>query len=197
MQVLVKNIYCQDLQTKGLSQTFWDPDSYEMGAEFSVSSVMELSGTLGLSPYFVVDARVAFMVSQLNKGSVYVRGLGDLAATLALMKAGSGYVENITKKLDQYIKEYLPSNPLKEEKLYQQILTFGEKTIDSSLWDRLSPGGFYYMGVTEGELNPSGVYFEAFGKLWPYGEATEFGWRFGPDIQGLSGFEFAKLRKSA
>lgn len=195
MQVLVKNIYCADVK-HGLNPYFWDSDSFEIGPHFSMSSLLDLTDSLGLSPYFVLDAKLAFMISQLGKGNIYIRGIGELASTAALMKAGNGYVSGDQERLKKYISEYLPSDPLSVAETYQQVLTFGETDIDSSLWEKLSPGGFYYLGTRDSSLKLSAGKFEAFGKLWPSGEPTEFGWRFGKETPELSGFEFAKIKKS-
>jgi hypothetical protein len=37
--------------------------------------------------------------------------------------------------------------------------------------------------------------FEAFGKVWPIGSPTEFGWKFQDSLSGLNEFEFTKIKK--
>lgn len=196
MQVLVKNIYCADLKSHGLNPYFWDSECFEIGPHFSMSSLLDLTDSLGLSPYFVLEAKMAFMVSQLGKGDIYLRGVGALTATAALMKAGTGYVSGDQESLKQYITEYLPADPITHKDSYQQVLTFGETEIDSSVWEKLRPGGFYFLGTDNKTMKLSDKKFEAFGKLWPSGEPTEFGWRFGKETPELSGLEFAKIKKS-
>lgn len=164
-----------------------------MGPVFSMSSLMSLTDTLGLSPYFVLDPKSAFLISRLDKGSVYIHGTGALAAVAAMARTGRGFFQD-GKKLDDYIKEYLPFNPLHEDEEYEQILSFGHNKIDPSLWKKLKKGGFYILGAQE-KLDLTGFQFEAFGKLWPVGEATEFGWRFDSEESGLTKFETAKLKK--
>lgn len=160
-----------------------------------MTSLMDLTNPLGLSPYFVVDAGMAFMISRVEKGRIYIRGPGELGSTAILMKAGEGFVAGDRNKLRQYIREYLPSDPLVESESFEQILTFGENRVDPVLWEKLNPGGFYQLGVKAGPIDLSGFKFEAFGKLWPWGQATEFGWRFDDETPGLTGFEFARIKK--
>lgn len=163
-----------------------------------MTSLMELTDPLGLSPFLVVDARVGFTLYMLNKGrALYTRNAGALGALGAHIISGAAVTHNEDpKKFDQYAKEYLPHPVEVASEPYDQILCFNSKTIDPVLWNKLEVGGFYILATTESSLtiNPPGK-FEAFGKIHPKGMPTEFGWKFSEENIGLLGLEVAKIKK--
>lgn len=198
MQVLVKNPYAVALPAKNVSQSFWSDDCLYMAPEFSMTSLMELTDPLGLSPFLVVDARVGFTLNLLKKGrSLLTRNVGALGAIGAHIISQSAITHHEDpKKFDLYAKEYLPHKVDAGTEPYDQILCFNSKAIDPVFWKKLEVGGFYILATTEGSLsiNPPGK-FEAFGKIWPKGMATEFGWKFKEENLGLQGLEIAKIKK--
>lgn len=195
MQILVKNTYGPELKLSDVKESFWSDDCLYMGDSFSLSDLMEQTDLVGLSPFYFLDPRVAFGLFQLKEGSLYARGLGSVGTVAAFMMCKEGWCAENRDQILKNIKEYLPFNPLKDSKTYDQIMTFGEKKIDDQLWEKLKVGGFYYLSSTSGKIDLGDKKFEAFGKLWPIGEATEFGWKFNSKVSGLENFEFAKVKK--
>lgn len=198
MQVLVKNPYAVALPAKNVTPSFWSDDCLYMQNTFSMTSLMELTDPLGLSPFLVVDARVGFSINLLKKGrSLLTRNIGALGAIGAHIISQSAITHHEDpKKFDQYVKEYLPHKVESGTEPYDQILCFNSKTIDPVYWNKLEVGGFYILATTEGSLTikPPGK-FEAFGKIWPKGMSTEFGWKFTEENIGLQGLEIAKIKK--
>jgi hypothetical protein len=198
MQVLVKNPHAPAIHPNGVINSFWSEDCLYMDATFSMTSLMQLSDPVGFSPFLVLDARVAFSIFQLNIGSsLYTRQLGTLGVIGAHLVSNSLVThEEDKKKFDQYSKEYLPENIETVSSSFDQILTFNAREIDQDLWDKLKVGGTYIVASSRGavSVNVRGK-FEAFGKLWPVGEATEFGWKFNNNEWGLEDFEICKLQK--
>lgn len=163
---------------------------------------MDPSDSVGLSPFLVLDGKIAFLISQLAKaGTTYARNLGPLGLVGAHIHAGSKFVhEEDQKKVSRYLEEYLPKenqNIVIQTESYDQVVVFNENTIDQNLWKKLNVGGYYLIASDKSaiQIDLEHEEFEAFGKLWPYGESTEFGWRFKEEEWGLAHYEFAKIRK--
>lgn len=203
MQVLVKNPFSQSkLEAKNVIESFWGSDCLYLGAAFSMSSLMGHSEMVGLSPFLVLDAKIAFLISQMNPVNVtHAQQLGPLGLIGAKIKSGSTFVhEEDQKKLNRYEEEYLPKdNQLitSRDETYDQVVAFGSHTINQELWKKLDVGGFYLLASDKDsiQINLEHEEFEAFGKRWPFGVPTEFGWRFKEEEWGLNNYEFAKIRK--
>ncbi len=167
-----------------------------------MSSLMDPSDTVGLSPFLVLDSKIAFLISQLNKvNTTFARNLGPLGLIAAAIQSGSRFVhEEDQKKVSRYLEEYLPKesqNIVSQEITYDQVVVFGEISIDQNLWKKLNVGGYYLIASDKSavQIDLEHEEFEPFGKLWPLGASTEFGWRFEEDDLGLSHYEFTKIRK--
>lgn len=202
MQVLIENPYAPlKHRPLGLVPSFWSENAFYIGNHFSMGSLMEESTRFNLSPFAVLDARVAFLLGQVNKGtSILARNIGPLAVVVAHFDSLSVTHNEDRKKVDSYLKEYLPPKEVKvspELDHYDQIVVFGECDIQDHLWEKLKVGGYYILAsYSEGlQISKPGTDFEAMGKIWPHGEATEFGWKFTEEELGLFGFEFCKLKK--
>lgn len=198
MQVLVKNPNASPITAPGLTPSFWSEEVLFMGPMFSMTSLMELSDPLGLSPFLVIDAKIAFLLSLMNKGqSLYARKIGALGVVAAHIISGAGLTHHEEhKKVERYSSEYLKHSIPAAVAPYDQVVVFGETSVDPELWKQLKTGGTYIFGSTSVPMfvNPPGT-FDALGKLWPEGLATEFGWRFNDDQWGLCDLEVYKLKK--
>lgn len=197
MQVLVKNPFTPVLSLPGTIASFWSPECLYMDHDFSFGRTMELSSALKLSPFLALDPKIAFLISNADKKVSLCRGIGILGAIGLHFMTGENVItsDNDIKRETRYVNEYLPHNPLITAGKFEQVVVYGNHQIDRSLWDLLPVNGTYIMGFMNRELDTSNVHFEAFGKLWPYGEANEFGWQFEEENWGLSGFKFYKFRK--
>jgi hypothetical protein len=198
MQVLVKNKYAQELEIENIHETFWDSNSYYMDENFTMSSIFELSDPLGFSPFYFLDPRVSFLISQMNwGGDLIIRGVGPIGTVAALGKVDRGMHFEDQTKVNNTINEYLPKSNVETLLSYDQVVVFGEQKIDEVLWKNLRPGGFYLLGSITGKINPLVDQYEPFGKMWPLGMPTETGWKFNDSKSGLVEFEFTKLKKLA
>ena len=196
MQVLVKNPFAPLLKVPGTFPSFWSPECLMMDQDFSFGKAVELSLVLSYSPFLTLDPKIAFLLSMADQKKTYARGIGLLGLVgLHFYTRQEILRDQDGKQLDRYVKEYLPASPFKDALDIEQVVVFDESIIDRDLWDKLPVGGTYVMGFTQGKFNSNGVSFEAFGKLWPYGEANEFGWQFDEDNWGLGHFKFNKIRK--
>ncbi len=196
MQVLVKNSFAQEIELKGTHESFWDPNVFYVDETFSISDLINLSDPLGFSPYYFLDPRVAFLISQLHKGGeLFARGLGPVG-TVATMGAVQKVMHTEDpQKVSRVIEEYLPHSNVQNLSNYDQVIVFGENKVDEILWKKLRVGGFYLIGSIQGSIEHPKEAFEAFGKLWPMGIPTEFGWRFQDSLSGLNEFELMKIKK--
>jgi hypothetical protein len=80
--------------------------------------------------------------------------------------------------------------------LPDQMIIFGEHSIRKNLWEKLEVGGTFILGATQQKITIDPAYdFEAFGSLYPVGEATEFGWRINDENIGMEWFEVLKVKK--
>lgn len=202
MQVLVENPYSPlDARPLGLSPSFWSPSTYYFSPHFSMGNLMSESIKLGLSPYVVVDARVALFLSQLTKGtSVYTRNLGALGVVVAQFVSLSVTHNEDSKKVANYLKEYITPKEMiiaPDLALYDQVVIFGECDIQDHLWEKLKVGGYYLLAsYSEGlQITRKKEEYAVVKMSWPQGKETEFGWRFDEEELGLFGFEFTKLKK--
>jgi hypothetical protein len=201
MQVLVKNHYapCQ-LPLSQVVPSFWLEACLYPTGTFSMSSMMDPRDLLGLSPFLVLDAKVAFAISQLSPSALlYGKNLGPLGTLAAHLLSGCQLLpQEHPQKFARYLKEYLPPDEqqiFSDSRAFDQVISLGENKLDLELWRELPVGGLYLMGGEKLELELAGGDFEALGKLWPYGEATEFGWQFHEESLGLDNFHFCKLKK--
>lgn len=203
MQVLVKNhLALSKVEPQNVIESFWSEKCLYLGANFSMSLLMDLSDPVSLSPFLVLDAKVAFLISQLNPvATTYARQLGPLGLIGAHLMTNSKFIhEEDPKKIGRYLDEYLPKSQqdiVSGEEKYDQVVVFGESVVKPELWNKLKVGGFYILASDKAPITIDLSYeeFEAFGKRWPYGQPTEFGWRFKEEEWGLKDYEFAKIRK--
>ncbi len=203
MQVLVKNPFSPSkLEAKNVIESFWGSDCLYLGPAFAMSSLMDPSESVGLSPFMVLDAKIAFLISQMNSvGCTCAEQLGPLGLVAAKIKSGSSFVhKEDQKKLSRYGEEYLPKDNqviTTESGSFDQVVVFGSNTINQDLWKNLNVGGYYLLASDKESIRIDLEHeeFEAFGKRWPFGMPTEFGWRFNQEEWGLDNFEFAKIRK--
>jgi hypothetical protein len=191
MKVLVKNPFNSDCPTLGLTPSFWDDDTYYPQADFSFGKIMTLIGPLGLSPYLLLDPKISFLSSLAQKGDTYCRGLGPLGV-LAVYFRSEGKISSPDRE-ERYEIEYLPSKPKEAMPSFDQIVIFGETHVDLKLWDQLKVGGRYVLGA-QGDLFLN-VNAETYGRHWPLGMPTEYGWKFDVKDLGLENFELMILKK--
>lgn len=196
MVVLIKNPFALEISSVGLEPSFWSSEHLIPGDHFSLSKSLGETLLVGYSPYLVLDAKVAFVISEAAKKDAFCRGLGALGTVgvYVTTRCPVGHNEN-PEKFKSYVEEYLPADPTKNWQGYEQIITFGESSIDPELWSKLKVGGYYLLGSQVPIVIKPGSLFEALGRPWPYGGPTEFGWKFNEVHFGLSHFEFVKIRK--
>lgn len=200
MQVLVRNTYGTYVRPSHVFESFWSNDCLFLGPTFPMTSLMELNDSTGLSPFLVLDAKMAFLIHQLETSKTLVtKNLGPLATIGAHLLSGAKIYHNVDKKkFAQYVKEYLPQNPEAKEKVWDQVIVFNEPKINPAFWQKLKIGGYYILATTKQsiELEVKGK-FHIIKSKWPKGQETETGWRFSEEELGLEDLEFTKIRKVA
>jgi hypothetical protein len=203
LQVLIQNhFYREKISPKGLTCSFWSSSAYFIDSTFSINSTLNQEDSIGPSPYFIVDAKIALLISLLKVGkNTYVRGIGSMGTVAAISQTQSE-VHNIEDEIEiaKYKEEYFPKTklPLIKTDFYGQVVTLNETTIDRELWAKLAIDGIYILGgsISEIQIDLMPKQFEAIGNFWPIGEATEHGWCFkNLNELGLTNFEFFRLRK--
>jgi hypothetical protein len=198
MQVLVQNPYSTPIHQTHVYPSFWSESCLYLGSAFSMTSLMDMNNPLDLSPFLVLDAKMAFFISQLEKSSFLIcKNLGPLGTIGSHIFSSSKIAHNEDqKKVARYVKEYFPASPLSSEGDLDQVIVYNESKIYQELWDKLRVGGTYLIASLKVplEINLSGT-FEAAKLSWPNGMSTEYGWRFFEDDWGLNEFEYAKLKK--
>lgn len=203
MQVLLKNPYAGiDLKDLDVFPSFWSEDCLFMGPRFSMSSLMQVSDPVGLSPYLILNSQIAFLLSLLEqRTTTLAHNLGPLGTVGAyLFTKNSMIYREDESKIKKYLGEYVPKDQGMPavQTLPDQMIIFGENTIRQSLWEKLAVGGVFILGVSKQKITIDPTFkFEALGKLYPSGEATEFGWRFDDENIGMEEFEVVKLKKLA
>lgn len=181
----------------GTFPSFWSEECLYMDKDFSFGRAIGLTSALRFSPFLSLDPQVAFLIAQADQKVSFCRGIGALGAIgLHFFTRDKLIFGEESKKLDQYVSEYLLKNPFTSDIPFEQVVVFGDDQIDLELWKKLPVGGTYILGCNRNTVRFSGITFEAFGKLWPYGEATEFGWKFQEEELGLNNFYFFKIKKS-
>lgn len=200
MQVLVKNNFGKPIRPQDVIESFWSDDCLLLGPTFPMTSLLEINDGTGPSPFLVLDAKMAFFIKQLTKSkTLAAKNLGPLATIGAHIVSGAkiAHTED-KKKFIQYVKEFLPTNPEVKETSFDQVIVYGESSINPTLWKKLKVGGHYLLATAQGPLviNPTGK-FKMIRTTWPKGYETKFGWRFDEEDSGLENFEFTKLRKLA
>ncbi len=158
-----------------------------MTPDFSLSSMIYFSAEVDLSPFFLLEMRTAILISLVQKGTIFIRGLGALGGVATLSYSGSGHLEGDKNKIMSYMEEYAPHNLLKEEISYQQVLVLGEHCPDPMLWRKLLPGGHYILGF-DGKISTSDFKAGPSKRAYSEGTPTEIGWKY-------QSFEFVKLVK--
>ena len=201
MQVLLKNPEAKEILIfEGIIPTFWSQNAFFITPDFSLSSFLNQSEELEYSPFLSLDARISFLVSQLAPNeNIYAKKLGALGVIATHFTHKHIDHNEDALKLKHYAEEYLPQSLEMAFKgtSYQQVIVFDEEDIDLALWRKLEVGGHYLVGSIKQDIaiNLPPESFEAVGKLWPYGSATEFGWSFQEEDFGLKEFRFVKIKK--
>lgn len=201
MQVLLKNPEAKEnLIFEGIIPTFWSQNAYFLSSDFSLATFLSQSETFKYSPFLSLDARISFLISQLSSSlATYARNLGALGVVALRFTHQNIEHNEDPQKVKHYAEEYLPENSKIAFKgpSYQEVVVFNEQSIDLALWGKLEVGGYYLLGSIDQDItiNLSSDCFEAVGRLWPFGEASEFGWIFCEEDYGLKNFRFLKIKK--
>ena len=201
MQVFVKNPFgASQPKTVGLYESFWSADAYIVTEDFDFSQSLVAEGEL--SPFLAIDMRVSLLVSLLRPGeSLGCYGLGAMGVLACYFQTRAAIRHDLAARaFEEVLEEYLPREHqelIKSPKTpLDQVLLLGEEHLREAQAN-LKVNGKLIIGQLSGAVSfsPHPDDYEAFGSLWPEGEATEFGWRFKEETLGLEGLEFAKFVK--
>ena len=147
-QVLVRNPEVSDpTQDMGLIPTTWDPASFWMGESFSFSRSFSSATPETLSPFFLLEARAAFLLSLLDLNSdTFLAGTSELSSLLFFLRSQS--VVHATTSFESHLSEYTQKIPKKilETQLFSQMVIW-DQVLDASLY-RLTPHGRVFLVST-------------------------------------------------
>jgi hypothetical protein len=154
MQVLVKNIHGAYFKPSNVFESFWSKNCLFLGPTFSMTSLMELTDPTSLSPYLVLDAKIAFYIYQLDLSETLLsKSLGPLGTIGAHLISGAKIFHNEDqKKMERYIKEYLLVSPVETGGVIEQVIVYNERKIDANLWEKLKIGGNYLIASSKEPL---------------------------------------------
>jgi len=105
-KVLVSNPEIEmNTQEQNLIPTTWDAQSFWMGEGFSFSQSFASTATQSLSPFLLLEARSAFLISLLDTHrDTYLAGVSPLSSLLFFLRSSKQVVS--TLPFDQHLKEY-------------------------------------------------------------------------------------------
>ena len=103
-KVLVSNPEV-NAQAQGLIPTTWDEQSFWMDEGFSFSQSFASTNPNELSPFLLLEARSAFLISLLDtQRDTYLAGVSPLSSLLLFLRSTKKIVS--TLPFDKYLKEY-------------------------------------------------------------------------------------------
>ena len=171
--VLVRNPEVSDrAQDLGLIPTTWDPASFWMGENFAFSRSFSSTTPSALSPFFLLEARAAFLLSLLDLNSdTYLAGTSELSSLLFFLRSQA--VVHATTSFEAHLGEYTQKMPKKisETQLFSQMVIWDQPLLANL--SRLTPHGRVFLVST---LNmptvPAGFSFE---ESFSYEKDSEIG----------------------
>ncbi len=171
--VLVRNPEVSDpTQDLGLIPSTWDPSSFWMGESFAFSRSFSSTKREALSPFFLMEARAAFLLSLLDLNSdTYLAGTSELCSLLFFLRSKA--VVHATTSFDSHLDEYTQKNPKKilETQLFSQMVIWNQ-SLATGLY-RLAPHGRIFLVSTQSLPSvPEGFSLEA---SFSYEEDSEIG----------------------
>lgn len=146
--VLVRNPEVSDCaQDEGVIPTTWDPASFWMGENFAFSR--SFSSTTGetLSPFFLLEARAAFLLSLLDLNTdTFLAGTSELSSLLFFLRSKA--VVHATTSFESHLPEYTHKMPKKllETQLFSQMVIW-DQALAANLY-RLTPHGRVFLVST-------------------------------------------------
>ncbi|MBY0517474.1 MAG: hypothetical protein K2P81_11220 [Bacteriovoracaceae bacterium] len=202
MQVLVKNPWANFEVPKTLDESFWSSNSFYLKKDFSFSSMFELD--TDFSPFLSLDMRMSFISSLPREGqSLSCQGVSALTLIACFFQTKTHIFHDLPEaELTPLLNEYLPADLhhffSRSQGPTDQVLILNHEPDLLMLNEKLMKKGRLILVSTQGAIafSPHPKDYEAWGRLWPMGEATEFGWRFTKDCVGLEGLEFSQFNKS-
>lgn len=171
--VLVRNpevsVPAQDV---GLIPTTWDPSSFWMGENFSFSRSFSSTIPEAFSPFFLIEARAAFLLSLLDLNSdTYLAGTSELSSLLFFLRSQA--VVHATTSFDSHLREYTHKIPKKilETQLFSQMVIWDQSEV--ATLSRLTPHGRVFLVSTLSlPLVPAGFSLE---ESFSYEKDSEIG----------------------
>lgn len=109
----------------GLIATNWDEDSFWASEQFRFSGAFESSAQLTYSPFALVEARLSFLLSCLDKNlPTYLLGVPPLASLMYCLRSQApvGSSEDFASYRNEYTSRVLPAT----SQAYQQVLALNQ-----------------------------------------------------------------------
>lgn len=171
-QVLVRNpeIDLKEMP-QGLWPTTWDEFSFWMEPNFSLARALSLTSQQELSPFLLLEARMAFLVSVLDlKTDTYLAGMSELSSLLFFLRTHKPLfsTSDFSRVLAEYTqRQFIPS----PEKSFPQMVIW-EDDLSRHLSHLALHARLYLASSKQLPDVPSGFCQEM---KWSYGEGSEIG----------------------
>ncbi len=159
-------------QIQGLIPTTWDEQSFWMDEGFSFSQSFGSTNPQELSPFLLLEARSAFLISLLDpQKDTYLAGVSALSCLLLFLRSKKQIVSTLA--FDKYLKEYthrtLPEASAPET--FSQMVIWDQDPTEAL--KKFSLHGRLYLASTASlPQAPEGFCVE---QKWSYGEDSEIG----------------------
>ena len=146
--VLVRNPEVSDpAQDEGLIPTTWDSSSFWMGESFAFSRSFSSTTPSALSPFFLLEARAAFLLSLLDLNTdTFLAGTSELSSLLFFLRSKA--VVHATTSFEAHQIEYTQKIPKKisETQLFSQMVIWDQS--EAASLSRLTPHGRVFLAST-------------------------------------------------
>lgn len=169
-KVLVSNPET-NAQTQGLIPTTWDEQSFWMDEGFSFSQSFASTNPEELSPFLLLEARSAFLISLLDtQRDTYLAGVSPLSSLLLFLRSSKQIVSTLA--FDKYLKEYSHrSLPQGDPEIFSQMVIWDQDPAQAL--KKFSLHGRLFLASTVAlPQAPEGFCVE---QKWSYGEDSEIG----------------------
>ena len=172
-KVLVSNPETEFItRIQGLIPTTWDKHSFWMGAGFSFAKSFMSTNPDSLSPYLLLEARAAFLMSLLDtQRDTYLAGVSPLSSLLFFLRTRQQVLSSLS--FENHLKEYTHRILPKASALgtYSQIVIWDQDSVEHL--NKLSLHGSIYLASTVSLPEaPGGFLVE---QKWSYAENSEIG----------------------
>ncbi len=172
-KVLVSNPETESItRIQDLIPTTWDKHSFWMGAGFSFAKSFMSTNPDSLSPYLLLEARAAFLISLLDtQRDTYLAGVSPLSSLLFFLRTRQQVLSTLS--FENHLKEYthriLPK--ASAPGTFSQIVIWDQDAVEH-LKNLSLHGSIYLASTVSLPEAPAGFLVE---QKWSYTDDSEIG----------------------